>query len=253
MNYEKTIQRFSGMASGYHTFRPAIPADLIQFLLRLYRRRPELVVDMGCGTGISTMPWKEHAAGVIGIDPSADMIAEAQKTRAGNIRFLQGYGHNTGLENAVADIITFSSSLHWMEPVSTISEVDRILKENGVFCSYGYYFPFFSESWELTKAYEEWRLHMNNIRSQNPSQFALQYNIDETIELFKRSKIFKYLRKSFMHSIHSWSYDDFEGLIKLYKEAEMDSLQDLLTIAKKEFAGRNLTAYITYTIWTGIH
>jgi predicted O-methyltransferase YrrM len=40
---------------------------------------PRLVVDLGSGTGLSTVLWGERAERVIGIEPNADMRNEAAR------------------------------------------------------------------------------------------------------------------------------------------------------------------------------
>src|SRR6266568_8429295 len=48
----------------YAEFRPRPPEDLFALLLSLAPARPpELVVDLGAGTGISTAPWSGRACG----------------------------------------------------------------------------------------------------------------------------------------------------------------------------------------------
>jgi trans-aconitate methyltransferase len=48
--------------SRYDDIRPRPPADLFRVLLSLAPERPPaLVVDLGSGTGISTVPWSARA------------------------------------------------------------------------------------------------------------------------------------------------------------------------------------------------
>jgi SAM-dependent methyltransferase len=125
--------RFRGIAADYDLCRPAPPEALLDLLVRRCGRRPRLVVDLGSGTGLSTRPWAPRAARVIGIEPGDEMRARAAAaTRARNVEYRAGFGHDTDLPAASADIVTSVQSLHWMEPRRTWREIRRILRPGGV-------------------------------------------------------------------------------------------------------------------------
>src|ERR1051326_7459576 len=59
----------AGFAARYDRFRPRPPQALLDVLSRYARaERPALVVDLGCGTGLSTRAWSNVAERTIGID-----------------------------------------------------------------------------------------------------------------------------------------------------------------------------------------
>ena len=64
------------------------------------------------------------------------MISIAEKKAGETVRFLSGYGNKTGLASDFADVVLCSQSFHWMEPFSTLTEVNRILKSGGISVSY---------------------------------------------------------------------------------------------------------------------
>lgn len=135
IDYTAVLERFRGFAHSYDRFRPAPPDDFGPLLTQLIQiERPELVVDLGCGTGLSTRYWAERAAQVVGVEPSPGMIAEARAgTPQPNVSYLEGYGHQVSLPGQCADIITCCDSLHWMEPEATFSEIARLLRPGGAF------------------------------------------------------------------------------------------------------------------------
>ena len=47
-----------------------------------------------------------------------------------------GFSFATGLPDASADVVIAVQAMHWMEPVSTLAEVARILRPGGVFASF---------------------------------------------------------------------------------------------------------------------
>jgi SAM-dependent methyltransferase len=135
------VERFMGFANTYDKYRPYPPTILIDIFAQLAQiKRPRLVVDLGSGTGLSTRIWADRADSVIGIEPSADMRRIAEEYLSGiahpkNIRYQEGYSHDTKLADACADIVTCSQSLHWMDPEPTFAEVARILRPGGVFAA----------------------------------------------------------------------------------------------------------------------
>ncbi len=142
------IAQWSGLAETYDSYRPSAPVALPPLLTRLAETsHPALVVDLGCGTGLSTLLWADVAQQVIGIEPNDDMRAQAERRiarerpGASHVRFLAGTGERTELPDACADIVTVSQAFHWMEPNATLAEAARILRPGGVFAAYDYDWP----------------------------------------------------------------------------------------------------------------
>ena len=134
-----------GFAENYDRYRPR-PAPVLLELLPLLARveRPELVVDLGSGTGLSTRFWAEHADEVVGVEPVPEMRAVAvEATDEPNVSYRAASAHDTGLPDGCADLVTCSQSLQWMEPEPTFAEISRILRPGRVFAAYEY-------RWSLT-------------------------------------------------------------------------------------------------------
>ena len=55
-----------------------------------------------------------------------------------NVRYVEAFANDTGLEPASADLVTCSQSFHWMERGPVLAEAARILREGGVFAAYDY-------------------------------------------------------------------------------------------------------------------
>lgn len=102
----------------------------------------DLVVDLGCGTGLSLTPWLGGSQRVIGIDPDASMLALARRLPGwAKVEVVAGYGEAIPLDKECVDLVTCAQSLHWMEPVATMAEVARILRSGGHFVAYDYRWP----------------------------------------------------------------------------------------------------------------
>jgi SAM-dependent methyltransferase len=154
-DFTATVKRFSGFADLYDRYRPAPPPALADVLCLLAEvERPALVVDLGCGTGLSTRAWSGRAAQVIGVDPSADMLHHAAAaTTEPNVAYRAGFSHATGLPAGRADVVTCSQSFHWMEPESTLAEAARVLRPGGVFAACDHDFVPIMAAWQADLAF----------------------------------------------------------------------------------------------------
>lgn len=191
---EKNANRFTGFAEVYDNARPALPQHFIE-LVRLYLGH-EIgnVADLGCGTGLSTAAWKGHCKCVTGVEPSDDMLAIARSKECSGVSFIKGYSHNTGLPDCSMDAVVCSQSFHWMEPVSTLKEADRLLVSGGVFatvdcdwppvcgtepeCAYAELFAkvdkLQSEVPDISSTFRRWEKsgHLANIRSSGQFRYV---------------------------------------------------------------------------------
>jgi len=124
----------------YVRSRPKPPSDLLTLLCQLCgRETPDLVVDLGSGTGYSTVAWSRRARRVVGIESNPVMLRRAR--RALHVEYRLASADRTGLPSGSADVVTCSQSFHWMNPATTIPEIARILRRGGVFAAYDYALP----------------------------------------------------------------------------------------------------------------
>ena len=159
-----------GFGNAYHAARPSPPDALLRLLCRLARVvRPRRVVDVGSGTGLSTRAWASFADEVVGVEPNAEMRAAAEAdTPFDNVSYVEGYSDATRLPEGSADLVTYSQSLHWMEPTPTFAEAARILRPGGVFAAYDYELPP-SVDWEVDSAFEYFLLRVGKFRRERLS------------------------------------------------------------------------------------
>ncbi len=95
-------------------------------------------LDVGCGTGLSTIALREIAQNVIGVDASAEMIALAP--RENGIEYFVSPAENLPFDENEFDIITLSQVIHWLDRDKFLSEANRVLRPNGWLVAYDNYF-----------------------------------------------------------------------------------------------------------------
>ncbi|MDA1097751.1 MAG: class I SAM-dependent methyltransferase [Proteobacteria bacterium] len=133
MDYDKTA-----MPAAYDRGRSHAPDVLEHWLAIIESHIPRAdvnhIVDLGCGTGRMTGPLAErYGAEVIGIDPSADMLAQARaKTWPAGVRFEQGSAEDVPLANHCCDLVFLSMVYHHItDKVAAARECRRLCRDNG--------------------------------------------------------------------------------------------------------------------------
>jgi SAM-dependent methyltransferase len=215
IDYSGNIERFSGFADLYDKYRPDPPAILASILTRLADTAfPDLVVDLGSGTGLSTRYWAGKAKMAIGIEPTADMrLLAIALTQAGNIDYREGYSHQTGLPEACAQIVTCAQSLHWMEPLSTFAEVTRILQNGGVFAAFDYDWPPTTGKWEADHAFQEFMMRSNEVGgSQNSIQEVKRWEKSRHLDRMHESGYFRHTKEIVVHHVDLGNAERLVGL-----------------------------------------
>lgn len=213
---QSNVDRFLGFQELYDQHRPEAPGKVTELLPLYLGKAPSLVVDVGCGTGLSTYIWRDKAQQVIGVEPNPDMRSKAKaKLNAADshISFVQGYSNKLELEDGAADIITCSQSFHWMEPVSTLREFARVLSKGGVFAAYDCDWPP-CISWEAEEAYHRLIDKSEQLLEQLvPSEeAALKHNKEEHLAQISGSGLFRFSREIVFHNEELFSAQRIIGL-----------------------------------------
>lgn len=205
--YDATRARFTGFGKGYDDARPTTPpalADLLSVVSGC--QNPELVVDLGSGTGLSTRYWSDRAKKVIGVEPTdsmreqAEAVAKQTKVSSTDISYLAAYAQDTGLPTACADFVTCAQALHWMEPQPTFAEAARILKEGGVFAAYDYDWPPSTSSWQVEQAYTQCVALGHDLEKKHRvSEGLAKWDKELHLSRMQASGYFRYTRECLLH------------------------------------------------------
>lgn len=261
---DANVARFSGFADTYDAYRPTPPPVFADVLTQLAgTERPALVVDLGCGTGLSTRLWAARSEQVIGIEPNDDMRAEAvRQTAAANVRYQPGYGHASGLPDGCADIVTVSQALHWMEPETTFPEIGRILRSGGVFAAIDNDWPP-TMHWEAEAAYDACmqRAYALN-RTRGLARDVRAWSKDGHLERLQASDVFRFVREITLHSVEQGNAERLVGLalsqgalmtaLKNGASEDDTGLTELRAAAQRLLGDERRPWYFSYRVRLGI-
>jgi ubiquinone/menaquinone biosynthesis C-methylase UbiE len=206
--YERT-----GFADRYDRHRPRPPRAVLELLCRYARmREPELVVDLGCGTGLSARAWSGVAQRVIGIEPNPAMLAVAEA--APGVEYRNAYAQATRLDDGVADIATCSQSFHWMEAEQTLAEATRIVRPGGVFAAYDYDLPPAVDP-EVDAAFAAYLARRREARAKRDIRQGVDlWSKDKHLERMRESGRFGCCREVVLHSVEDGNAERVGGLAR---------------------------------------
>lgn len=145
-------QNFHGIESGYLNPSAVVSYDPItqyalppnetwirQSAINSIRCQPQRILDLGCGTGSTTLMLKQAfpQAEIVGLDLSPYMLVMANhkaKTAQFDIQLHHSKAEDTGFSNASFDLVTASLLFHEIPPVvsqSILQESFRLLRVGG--------------------------------------------------------------------------------------------------------------------------
>jgi SAM-dependent methyltransferase len=140
-------------AERYSRARPRIHATAIErFRSVACRTGPfDLALDAGCGTGQSSVVLTEIAKRVIGIDPSATMLAHAEEHPG--VEYVLSRAEHTPFGGGEFDLITAAQAYHWFDHDAFLEESQRLLRARGWLMIYN---NWFTGEMEGEPAFAEW-------------------------------------------------------------------------------------------------
>lgn len=124
-------ERFDDVVDHYVSARLTYAPRLIAWLARETGVAGRRVLDLGCGPGVIANAIAPHAADVLGLDPSPNMVAAAQANAAAATRFAIGSSQDLGAVAAPVQLVTIGRAFHWMERAQTIADLDPLIAAGG--------------------------------------------------------------------------------------------------------------------------
>lgn len=114
----------------YSKGRPYFHSNTIKHIKEYLQldKKLDKVLDIACGTGLSTKALLEIATHVYGTDLSEEMLNLA--TQADNINYAVAPATQQPFSDNSFDLITVSSGVHWFEIDQFLVEANRLLKSS---------------------------------------------------------------------------------------------------------------------------
>jgi SAM-dependent methyltransferase len=108
-------------------------------------------LDVGCGTGLSTVALKEIAREVVGVDAASEMIALADS--GPRIEYMVASAEKLPFAENEFEMVTLSSAFHWLDKEKFLKEAARVLRPGGWLVVYDNYV---SGQMEENQGFQTW-------------------------------------------------------------------------------------------------
>lgn len=123
---------FGNLSSQYAKYRTGYPDEVIKYFWENIKVKNPMILDVGCGTGISTRQIERDGVKIIGTDKDPLMIEESKKLKDG-IEYFVAPANKLPFDSESFDAATSFSAFHWFTDDVSVKEIKRILKPNGIY------------------------------------------------------------------------------------------------------------------------
>jgi ubiquinone/menaquinone biosynthesis C-methylase UbiE len=126
------LGKFGEFVKQYEKARKPYPPEVFAYLKKLSSANDPNILDLGCGTGISTRQLAKVGR-VIGCDPDPIMLRAAKNhKRINKEKYVLGKAEKLPFKNQTFDVVTAFSAFHWFNNDKSIKEIRRVLKPGGI-------------------------------------------------------------------------------------------------------------------------
>ncbi|CAJ2514000.1 Uu.00g021190.m01.CDS01 [Anthostomella pinea] len=142
-----TFARPTFSAKAYAAFRPTYPQSLFRTVLNFHQQHPQqtpdgagTLLDLGCGHGLIARGLSPQFKSVVAIDPSAGMVAQAQRTTDDTkITFREGSAEDLSfLADRSVDMAVAGQAAHWFDYGKVWPNLARVVRPGGTLAFWGY-------------------------------------------------------------------------------------------------------------------
>ncbi len=204
---------FDKTAEYYLKYRLQPPQEVIEELRKIGDLNgQEILLDVGCGPGTSSLFFSPYFKKIISIDSSNSMIREGinQATKQGikNIQWMCASAETVDLQQiGLIGLIIFVNSFHWMNQELVINKFKDIIKKGGAFLSGG-------SSWNNQQVHDQ--IIVSTIREfMGEKRKTIQGDYRESKITFKEiidNSSFTFFERKLLNFKHEFTVEKLIGL-----------------------------------------
>ncbi|TLP79682.1 class I SAM-dependent methyltransferase [Maribacter sp. ACAM166] len=110
----------------YAAYRPYLHSEILKTNLKS-NKKYDVGLDIGCGTGQSSIALVHYCNKVLGIDSSSDMLDKSFDHP--NVTYEIIHANELNFDADVFDIVTFAGSLYYAKSQAILDEIVRVAKQ----------------------------------------------------------------------------------------------------------------------------
>lgn len=122
---------FDTLAEPFEAGRLGYANDVYNNLVSFGLKQSNAVLDVGCGTGLSSGPLIENGFNVSGLDVSQPMVSRA-KARYPGAKWGIGAAEKIPVQNDSFEVVISGQAFHFFDRDAALKEAHRVLKKNGI-------------------------------------------------------------------------------------------------------------------------
>ena len=128
---QQASARFAAQALDYDRYRPRYPEAVFDVLERETGVGPgDVVIEIGAGTGIATVPLVERGLQVTAVEPARELAELAESKLGARGRVVVERFEDCALPDRASLLAAFNS-WHWVEPLVALDRAARLLDGGG--------------------------------------------------------------------------------------------------------------------------
>jgi SAM-dependent methyltransferase len=128
---DRAYGRFGRISAAYDAARREFPSETVAYVIRHLAGNSPFVLDLACGTGISTRQLAAGGVEVIGCDIDPLMLRYAVVRSGAGGRFVIGRAEGIPFKDGAFDAVTCFCGYHWFDPARALPEMARVLRSDG--------------------------------------------------------------------------------------------------------------------------
>ncbi len=206
---------FRKIGKDYHLGRRDYKEKLFEDITKgAHLKKGSLILDAGCGTGKSTIPFLKKGYDVIGIDISQNMLNTAKKltSRYKTVKYKKISFEKANFNSNSFDLILFGTSIHWMNKKVVYKKANRLVHKDGYVAVFWEPINALDKTIKHLKLYELFLSYCKNYPKNTNENATLlrRKNSLSNAQLFKEMIVKTYKNKNV------YSLEEFMSLISSY-------------------------------------
>jgi trans-aconitate methyltransferase len=131
---KKEKEFFKGTAQYYSVYRPSLPEEVVIYIKEHFGLNHEgTLLDMGCGTGISTFALAPFFEKIVAFDTDLEMLNEAKKKEPEgfNIKWQHKSDKDITYNEGPYRLAVACRAFNWMNQYPLLQKLNKILEKGG--------------------------------------------------------------------------------------------------------------------------